>query len=289
MTLRHMKVFITVCRARSMTSAAKELYTSQPAVSAVISELEQNYGVKLFDRMSKQLYLTGAGEKMLSYAEHITQLFGEMDQVLRDADAVGTLRVGITLNIGEHFSQSLVQLKGKYPGLKTSVIAASTRRVVESVLKNDLDIALVEGHPENPYLVTVPCITDRLVFVCANGHPFAGREDVELEELVKEPMLLLAKGTAARDHFDGMLALHGLSADPAWQCGSSFPCLHGAKHGLGITVLPLLHISSWLSDGRASLFGVKGLEMPYKITAICHKKKHLTQSARDLIELWKEQ
>lgn len=289
MTLRHMKVFITVCRTGSMTAAAKELYTSQPAISVVISELEQNYGVKLFDRISKRLHLTEAGYKMLHYAEHITQLFGEMEQGLMDGDAVGTLRVGTTLNVGGYYmAKKVLALKELYPELTVLVTASNADSVIESVLKNDLDVAVVEGEPDDPYLVTVPCMTDRIVGICAPNHPFTGRDDVELEDVIKEPMMLLAKGTAIRTYFDGILAARGLKADPLWQCDSSFPCLTAAQNGLGISILPLLHTSGWIKRGDVSTFGVKGLEMSHKITAIYHKNKYLTQSAQDFIELWKE-
>lgn len=290
MTLRHMKVFVTVCRTGSTIAAAKELYTSQPAVSVAISELEQNYGVKLFDRISKRLHLTEAGERMLHYAEHILQLFGEMEQGLMDGDAVGTLRVGTTLNIGGYYMGGKVAaLKKLYPELTVLVTASNADSVVESVLKNDLDVAVVEGEPDDPFLVSVPCMTDRIVFICSPNHPFAGRVDVALEDVVKEPMMLLAKGTAIRTNFDGLLATRGLKANVLWSCDSSFPCFSAVENGLGISVLPLLHTSGWISSGRVATFGVKGLEMSHKITAIYHKNKYLTRSAQDFIELWKEQ
>lgn len=89
MTLRHMKIFVAVCRTGSITAAGKQLFLSQPSVSQAISELEQNYGVKLFDRISRRLHITEAGTQLLQYAEHIVQLFDEMEQGIKNWDSVG--------------------------------------------------------------------------------------------------------------------------------------------------------------------------------------------------------
>ena len=63
MNIRHLRIFLTVCESGSMTQAAKQLYISQPSISLAISELEDYYGILLFDRISQRLYITQAGEK----------------------------------------------------------------------------------------------------------------------------------------------------------------------------------------------------------------------------------
>ena len=89
MTLRHLKVFVTVCELNSITRAAEKLYVAQPAVSSAIKELEDYYDIKLFDRISRRLYLTDAGKSLLAYATHIVSLFSEMESNVRDLDKQG--------------------------------------------------------------------------------------------------------------------------------------------------------------------------------------------------------
>ena len=74
MKFRHLKIFTAVCETMSMTKAAHNLYISQPAVSQTITELEEYYGVRLFDRMSNKLYLTDAGKRLLPLAEEAMAL-----------------------------------------------------------------------------------------------------------------------------------------------------------------------------------------------------------------------
>ena len=83
-----------------MTGAANRLFTAQPSVSLAIREMEEYYGVKLFDRISKKLFLTEAGHQVLEYARHIIALFDEMEQEVRNPDMSGTLRVGASITVG---------------------------------------------------------------------------------------------------------------------------------------------------------------------------------------------
>ena len=79
MTLRHLRIFLAVCREGSATAAAEKMYVAQPTVSVAIRELESHYGVTLFDRIGRRLFLTEAGEQMRSYAQHIVALLDEME------------------------------------------------------------------------------------------------------------------------------------------------------------------------------------------------------------------
>ena len=104
MTLRHMIIFRTVCESDcNSTRAADRLHMTQPAISLAIKELEQYYGVRLFDRIGRRLKITDSGKLFLQYAIHITDLFEDMETGLRDWDSKGILRVGASITIGSQF------------------------------------------------------------------------------------------------------------------------------------------------------------------------------------------
>ena len=97
MTLRHFRIFQSVCRAGGMTAAAAALHISQPSVSQAIRELEEHYGTALFDRFGRQLHLTPAGRALLGYATHILALehqAGEDTEKI-DEDFISALEVGM--------------------------------------------------------------------------------------------------------------------------------------------------------------------------------------------------
>ena len=94
MTLRHLRIFIAVADQESITKAAKELYIAQPTVSVAIHELEEHYGICLFERLNKRLRITEDGRRLLAYARHIVGLFEEMERTLGAPDQRGLFRTG---------------------------------------------------------------------------------------------------------------------------------------------------------------------------------------------------
>ena len=94
MTLRHMKIYVTVFQHCNITHAAGELHLAQPSVSLAVKELEEYYGVQLFERRGRRILSTEAGREFYGYALHIASLFDEMETRIKNWDKIGTLRIG---------------------------------------------------------------------------------------------------------------------------------------------------------------------------------------------------
>ena len=84
MTLRHLKIFLQVCRELNMTRAAELLFMTQPSVSQAISELEDYYRVRLFERIARKIYITEDGYRLIAIAGNIVELFEKADAEIRD-------------------------------------------------------------------------------------------------------------------------------------------------------------------------------------------------------------
>lgn len=168
MTLRHLQIFLAVADAGNMTRASKTLFIAQPTVSQAIAELEKHYGVKLFDRLSRRLYLTGTGAILLGYARHVINLVGEMDQAIAAEADSGSLRIGATLTIGTCLLPDYLAIFARqYPQVSVTLnglgIAVLSRRLIEAPLQSgQLKIIQVEdlelirsfclAHHKNKYL-----------------------------------------------------------------------------------------------------------------------------------------
>ncbi len=132
MTLRHLNRFIKVYDLGSMTAAAKALFISQPTVSQAIYELENYYGLKLFDRLAKRLFITDKGTQLLSYARHITDLVTEMEQAMKNPDQHGIIKVGASLTIASYLLPTLVSAFSKqYPLIQIQAITKNTQDIEE--------------------------------------------------------------------------------------------------------------------------------------------------------------
>ena len=91
MTIRHLRVFLAVYQAGSITRAAETLYMYQPAVSRAIQEMEKHYGVRLFERLNHRLYETESGRRMYAYALHLVDGFDRMEQSVPKSSQAGKM------------------------------------------------------------------------------------------------------------------------------------------------------------------------------------------------------
>ena len=132
MTLRHFKIFIAVCDNMNMTSAAETLYMSQSAVSQAIAELEKHYDVHLFERLSRKLYLTQAGQKLLSYARHIVRMNAEVENDMKAMHQNGSIRIGASVTVGSHVLPKLVsRFEKRNPQTDIEVFEDNTKSPVD--------------------------------------------------------------------------------------------------------------------------------------------------------------
>ena len=102
MTLRHMKIFTAVFRHSNITKAADELHLAQPSVSVAVKELEEYYGIRLFERFGRRIFPTETAKEFYGYALHIVSVFEEMEKKIRNWDTLGVIRIGASITIGTH-------------------------------------------------------------------------------------------------------------------------------------------------------------------------------------------
>ena len=100
MTIRHLKIFIEVARCGKMSKAAANLYISQPTVSQTISELEDHYKVRLFERFPKSLHITSEGKVLLQYAKRVVAALDDLENAMFRSGINPPVRIGATVTVG---------------------------------------------------------------------------------------------------------------------------------------------------------------------------------------------
>lgn len=287
MTLRHMMVFRAVCDVGfNLTKAAERLYMTQPAVSLAIKELEQYYGIKLFDRLGRRLQITDAGKQFLQYAIHITDLFHTMETGLRNWDSRGILRVGASITIGSQFLPSYVcTYSSLYPDTDVRVVVEQSDRLEKKILANELDFALIEGISHDPNIKSEAYMEDHLSVVCpANGNWKQGQM-ISVDEFKKQRFLLREHGSGTREVFEREIEQAGFAVSPVWEAMSTTALVNAVINGLGISVLPHRMILPAIERGLVVTIGVNGLGFQRNFYMIHHKEKFLTDSAKRFMEL----
>lgn len=286
MTLRLLKIFITVADLRSMTAASKALFVAQPTVSQAIAELEAYYGVRLFDRLSKRLYLTENGKELLSYARHIIDLINEMEHSMRNEEKSGVIKIGASVTVGTYLLPTLVKDFAKgYPYIQINAFIKNTKDIETMITQNTIDFAIIEGIIYNPKIITIPFMDDQLVLVCGKSHPLYKSSPINISELSQHKFIVREKGSGTRELFQNIMAANELHWEMAWESNGSDGLISAAAGGIGISVLSEKLVENQVKSGQLSLIRVKGLSFPRTFSMAYHENKFLTNTMRAFIDL----
>ena len=288
MTLRHMKIYVCVFRHSSITRASEELHLAQPSVSLSVKELEEYYGVRLFERIGRRIYPTECGKQFYEYALHIVSLFDEMEQKIRNWDTLGTLRIGASITIGTHILPSLIRrYQPLYPDLRVEVSVRQSAYIEQSILDSSIDIGLIENTPEDPDLKCIPFMEDSLCAIASPGHPLTSLEKVSLAQMAEYPFLMREKGSAGREILDACFSLAHLSVRPLWESASTQAIVRAVSERLGVAVLPYLLVKKEIEQGTVQQLR---LEHPLdrNLNIIFHKNKFLTENMNAFIRLCRD-
>lgn len=282
MTLRSLEVFLAVVEGGSMRAAAERLYISQPSVSGVVADLEDEYGVRLFERMGKKLFITQEGEQLAGYARRMLSLNEEIGRQMHGAGSKTPLRIGASVTVGSSIMADLVrQIQGPPP----YVYVANTGILEQKILRNELDVGIVEGHIKSEDLLVTPLIADRLELLCRPDHRLGQRESVRLSELEQERLILREPESGTRQVLDLEFQRSGVSMQVGWECTNSQAILDAVEAGLGVTLLsPRL-----LRPGR-ELVAIPISDGPLErwFSLVIHKDKYIGPPLRAFLELCKE-
>jgi len=285
-----MVIFCSVCEnGYNLTKAAEVLHMTQPAVSLAIKELEQYYGVHLFDRIGRRLQITDVGRHFLQYAIHISDLFSDMETGLRDWDSKGIIRIGASITIGSQFLPSYVKAFTEVcPGIDVRATVEQSESLERKILANKLDCALIEGVAHNPNIISEAYMEDYLSVICAPNKGWSQGQVISIDDFQKQRFLLRERGSGTREVFERVITQAGIHVIPVWEALSTTAIVNAVINGLGIAVLPHRMILPALRQGLIHTVKVEGLSFTRNFHIIYHKDKFLTTSTKRFIALCKD-
>ena len=287
MNPRHLKIFLVVYEHRNMTHAARTLYLSQPSVSQVISELEDHYHVRLFERMNRRLFPTPAGEQLAVRAREILALLDQTQKELSDLSQGSSLRIGVSLTIGTHILPGLISnFSQRMPGVEVFSLVDNTHAVEQLLLENRIDLGLVEGSVQSPDVVERPISEDQLVIVAAPAHPLSRKKRVTLADLENARFIIREEGSGTRATFENAMQAAGVTWQIAGVYNNIDAIKQAAQSNLGLAIVPRISIEKELRQGRVRLIKVQGLNLSRKFSFIFHRQKQITQVMQILMDCY---
>ncbi len=279
MNFRLFKIFLTVCKVGNMTHAAKELYMTQPSVSQAIVELEKNYGVRLFERLNHRLYLTAAGERLRSYAQHILNLSEQARKELADLSRAGTVRIGASLTIGAYLLPELVAgFHRQYPEIEVFSLVDNTALIEERILEDQLDLGLVEGPISSPYITEEAYSDDHLVFIASPLHPLANQPVVSMQELSGQAFIVREAGSGSQAIFEHAMQAAQVNWKVAGIYNNNEAVKQAVSANLGLAVVSKIAITEEVRLGKLVSLDVQGLSLKRRFNLIYHQQKFFTKA-----------
>jgi DNA-binding transcriptional LysR family regulator len=242
-SLRQLRVFQAVAQHGSFTRAGERVGLTQPAVSRCVTELEQQLGLKLLDRTTREVVLTGAGRAL---AARLERVLDELDAVLLDVHGLATQRQGrVRIASSPTLSANLLpeciaRSQTEHPGLALQLLDRMQHHALASVLSGEVDFGVLIDPGPVEGLHTEPILTEPFCLVCPPEHALARARSVRWSALAGQPLVLLDHASGSRRLIDEALQAEGVPATLAQEVGHVTTIFRMLEAGLGVSVVPRL-------------------------------------------------
>lgn len=294
MTLRHLEIFAEVCHTESITLAAERLNMAQPAVSTVIRDLETYYGVRLFDRMNRRIYITQSGTMLYNYAQSILSQLDDIKELLNENADLGTLRIGSNIAFAfAYLGKIIEEFKEINPRLSVYTRIQNPHNLEVSLMHNELDFAIADKSLFSNLFCFEQLTKDRVGLVCSRSFAqehFPNQYDPQtlavktnLLEISKLPLLLREVGSGSRDNIDAIFRNAGLTPTIMAESISTRVLISLCKHGLGITTVPYSQIEKFHQNSELVELSTSDVTIYRNYYLIYHKNKYFTYGMQQFL------
>lgn len=287
MELRQLRSLITVAEEAQFSRAATRLGISQPSLSVQIAQLEGELGLVLFDRSSRHLQLTQAGELLLDRARLVLSELADVTSELEGLRGVvaGSVAFGVTRTAGPCDLVELIRgYHARYPGVDLSVREGLSFELAEQLRHDRLDLALLSEVPERKWngLDALPIGSEPLVAVISESHLLSDHDHLTAKDLDQQRIISFPTGATIRDTIDRGCTAAGFTPHVAFESTEVTRIRALAAGGIGIGILPA---SDAVSPGpKTTLVPLLGSEWVFRVALYRRRGRRLSPAARALLE-----
>ncbi|MDF0605043.1 LysR family transcriptional regulator [Neisseriaceae bacterium TC5R-5] len=275
LSLRELEVFSAIAEYGSVTRAAAAVALTQSAASQALDKLENQLGVRLFDRIGKRLELNEHGRLLWPKARALLDAAHDI-QGLFDGGAL-SLKIGASSTIANYLlPHQLAAFRRIWPDSRLELEVGNTREIIEAVAGLRVDFGFIEGSCQHPDLINLPWLADELLVFVASTHPLAGRQ-ISRQELAAADWILRESGSGTREEVNRLLLPHLSTLKLSMELGHSEAIKHAVAAGLGVSCLSRRVVADVLQSGAVTEVQVDLPPLSRMLYRIQHKDKTVTR------------
>ena len=198
--LNHLRCFYHTGRNLSYTLAARDLFITQPAVKKQVKALEDYWDLRLLSRKGPRLVLTEEGKNIFQYAKRIFEFENVLEVAVEDIKNLksGTLRIAVPHAFLSFLSFMMESFNNKYPDIKIQMSEGSSFSIIQMMLNNEAEIAVISKIEEHPHISFIHLCYEEVAFIVGTNNHLAEKQSISLDELSGEPIILKDFGSGSR-------------------------------------------------------------------------------------------
>ena len=294
MNLKQLEAFVQVSESGSFSKAAKELFLTQPTISAHISSLEKELNVRLFIRNTKEVSLSDDGKDLYRYAKQITDLEKAIEErfYMDSDDGKHFITIAASTIPAQYLLPKILMCyRERYPKEQIKIMGTDSSEVVTQVVDHMVDVGFTGTVLEKKHCKYIPFYKDELAVITPDTPEYRilkeqNRDDIDW--IKRKPLILREEGSGTRKEAEKQLKSAGISMetlDIVASIANQETIKKSVKQGMGITVLSRLAAED--EDGLL-IFPIPGADEGRDINLVYNKNYQMTRSADRFIRIVKE-
>ncbi|MBQ8550084.1 MAG: LysR family transcriptional regulator [Clostridia bacterium] len=284
--LDYYKIFYETAKNESFSTAARNLYISQSAISQCIRQLEVDLNTKLFVRSRRGVSLTNEGRLLFQKVESAMQSIEQGETLLAQLQHLdgGSLIIAAGDAITTHYLLPYLELfHAKYPNIRIEMASSYSSRMLEHVKEGKAELAFVNLPVEDSELTVTPCLEIHDIFVC--GPEYKAKASYTWSEIAKEPLILLETNAVSRRYIDGKFASKRIKLEPQIEIAVHDMLIRFASINLGVSCVVEEFSADAIKSGSIRPIVLNPPLPPRHIGCAYLKHNPLSPAAKAFLEL----
>ncbi len=281
--LNQLRAFYQAAKCQNVSMAAKQLYVSQPAVTAQIKLFEDSCGLKLFKKKGRNLYLTDEGKTLFNYARKIFEYERKIEDAVEQMKELkkGSLRLGSARTYARYFMPFLLTgFRDAYPHIKIHFNEGSSLEMIHSLIDLKNEVVIIAKAEDHPNIAFIPFSREELVLILSPNHHLANKDSIRLEQIAEAPIIMKDPGSGTRKLVDELFKKNNCTPNILMETGDAEIIKLLVQHGEGVSFLVKEAVAVELQEKKLVTVPLEKDPIFLDVSIAYLKKQPLSQPAQ---------